>query len=228
MDYRWCLNTKRFICILILLFVNKVGANCQTVSSHLEIEVVQTEAFGKVLSLRTIVDNKSGENLFFDWFSPAVSIEKWDTLTAKFLDYHEYWFAAIKFDPNREQLLRLLGFPTLEGEKRKDETFGRAFSKELLNYNSAIKDLKSLEFWVAAQIERIELVNQGGTVEFQTLINVLPRGSYRFGFHYSNSKEMVRIDPIDRFKDMRMPDKLGNFKRWRGEINSDLLYLNIK
>jgi len=224
MGCRLYLNFKTLVCILTVSFVIVFKTSGQTVLANLELEVTTTKKYGKVLIMKTTIRNQVGRKIFLDNFLKAMEIEKLNSKNDQYENYFDQWFANTFNDSQRPQICAQLGIKSPSHDGALDSLFAR----ELSNFNTNILDSVRLKQWVNYISDRIEVLEENGKIEFHTYLNSLPIGTYRLRFRYSNLVGSSTPYPMEKFKNVQIPNSLLNYLRWLGEIDSNYMYLSIK
>jgi hypothetical protein len=224
MACRLYLSFKILIGALMITSVIVFRTNAQTVSSTLELEVTSTKKFGRVLMVKTIISNPEGKKIFLDNFLESIMVEKLDSEKGQFENYLDQWFANTMHDSQRPQICKQIGVTFLS----QDGTHENIFAKELLSSNANVLDSIALKQWVDHVVDRIKVLEENGRIEFYTYLHSLPVGAYRLRFRYSNLVGSATLYPVEKFKDAQIPNRLLDYSKWHGEIDSGYIYLTIK
>ena len=209
--------------VLLLIIMTVATAGGQSLSARLELEAVSTEEFGRVLSIKTIVKNEKDHDVFLNNFLMSLQIERLNEKN-QFEDYFDYWFVRMMHDSNRRAIQDITGVWSIGHDGR----FDKPFIRELNAFNSKTTDSTALYHWVKHQVDRIETIKSNESLQFETSLNGLPMGRYRFRYFYSNLVDAITIVPVEKYKMFRFRDRLLAFTRWRGEIDSGYMYLTIR
>jgi hypothetical protein len=226
MDYRWnlrYLQINKAACITLLLLITSIATSGQSLTTRLEFEVINSKEFGRVLSVRTIIKNETANNIFLANFVFALGVERLNEYN-QYENYFENWFIQQKFDSTR----KVLNNQGLIVNEDHNGSYDKTFFKELYVLNQNAKDTTHLHKWSGIQVERIETIKACSDLEFQSNINSLPSGKYRFRYSYTSAERGVAITPIEKFREFKIPNRLLDFVRWTGKIDSGYLYLTIK
>jgi hypothetical protein len=214
-------NVALSFTLLALMTTGQMDA--QSLTASVVFEVTQTNDFARVLSARTIIRNEMRHDVLLTHFLMALDIEKLNARN-QYENYFENWFAGLFYDSARKAIEETTG--VVAGTHHAE--FDVSFAKELNRINYRAKDSTALRYWVNHEVDLMETIRSHDALEFQTNLNSLPTGTYRIRFHYSSLKDSVNIHPVEKFKSFRIPERLLEFVRWRGEVDSGYVHFTIR
>lgn len=223
--FRVGLRPVVFTLFLLLLTGTANFSSGQSVSAHLQMEVATTSEFGRVLSIRTMLSNKTNQNIFLTNFLGALEIERLNDMN-QFENYFDTWFVTLRYDSSRSAIENNIGIAAVSH----NNAYDGPFSNELYHFNHDTKNMSDsalLRKWCIVQAERIETIQARGKFEFQTNINSLPPGTYRLRYTYKSENNGVSVLPDEAFKGFKIPQVLFGFSRWTKRIESEYLHLTI-
>jgi hypothetical protein len=195
----------------------------QALISTIDMEVTSTKDFGKVLSIKVVVINNSREDLYIDRFPYPLQIERMDSATRKFENYYTEWFSNMIHDSTADEISKKIGVVIVQP----DEITDALYAKALLERNSSVKDSVALKAWTEYQVGQLKTIKSKGNIEYRYNVNSLRFGYYRFALRYSNVGKNAK-GPLPGSKTFQLPQTLNSYKRWKGSITSDAIYLTVR
>jgi hypothetical protein len=228
-----------FILLLIILCSFHFKSGNQSIVGKLEMCVTDSKQFGKLISIRVRLKNNSGENIYVDGcrFPPVTLLKRQPT--GLFTDYTEKWPFDI-FNKDLGKISSAMGkdttyVPTFSEELGKftDPNVQIFFKKFLQQRADAIKsknDSIVIKKWIEMQFEYLAYIKKHDEYVDIRSLEVLPRGVYKLFLNYSNKeRDMLQFQDHAKYDylNLKMPESFNGYTRWRGEIKSDTLFLQI-
>jgi hypothetical protein len=209
---------------------------------NIEMRVTYARQFGKIISIGILLENNTNNNIYLDGCRvPRVRILKKQSKNNSFKDYTEEWGLH---ESNKDQLSKInaaIGIDTIF-YRVLDEKTNKFIDRNAQTYfESALKERRSvfrsksdstvIGKWFYMQFENMAYIKKHDRYVFVYCLNTLPEGVYKIFFNYDNknqeSFQFENQSSYDYLK-LRLPESLSGYKRWRGELKSDTLYLNIR
>jgi len=226
----------RGVLIILLLFLI-VGTGIKPsvgLTTRLELNITETEKFGKVTAISVFIENHTGGKIYLDGLVPP-RVFVYKEHNGKFFDFSHSWGELEIYQENRDTIAAANQQTFYVNNKTYDvltdklmDTDVKAFYNKLKEDNPSI-DSTAVKKWVVLQFESLLNLNPGQVYNFIYGINSLEKGSYKIWFSYSNKDGYARyMNPKEKFESLQLPKTIDGFTRWRGEIKSDTLYLNIR
>jgi hypothetical protein len=226
------------IIVLSLGFVNATrNYEPDRISGRLELSIREDSKLGKLIAVRTRIENLSNQKLYLDGILPLHFRLLKKMENGIYQDYTDGWVSDEVTNDKRNEIGEAIGQANYQerGCKIESETFigpfvSSFFHDQLLNKKliKTKEDSTDLRFWLCHQFAGLLYLKPHEVAEDIDGINSLPEGSYKIFFRYSNKNGYARrVSPYERFAKFQLPDKLNGFERWRGEI-IDTLFLEIK
>jgi len=215
--------------------------NSKEVAANIEMRVTYTQQFGKLISIGILLENNSDNNIYLDGCRvPRVRILKRQS-NGSFKDYTEEWGLH---ELNKDQLGKInaaIGIDTIFYQIL-DEKTNKFIDRNVQTYfESALKERRSvfrserdstvISKWFYWQFENIAYIKKHDRYVFVYSLNTLPEGEYKIFLNYNNKdQDLLQFENHSKYDylKLRLPESLNGYKRWRGEIKSDTLYLNIR
>jgi hypothetical protein len=230
-----------FSILSIALCAFYVLPNSKEVAANIEMQVTHTQQFGKIISIGILLENNSDSNIYLDGCRvPRVKILKRQS-NGSFKDYTEEWRL---YELNKDH------FSKISAAIGKDTTFHDSFDEKTNKFvdknaqhyfESALKERRSIfrsekdsiviSKWFYWQFENMVYVKKHNRYVYIYSLNTLREGEYKLFYEYNNKdRDVLQFEDhwkYDYLK-LRLPESLNGYKRWRGEIKTDTLRLNVR
>jgi len=110
------------------------------------------------------------------------------------------------------------------------QNFFKKFLQQRASVIKSKKDSTVIKKWIEMQFEYLAYIKKHDEYVSIYSIEALPQGTYKVFLNYNNKdRDLLQFEDQAKYDylKLKLPESFNDYKRWRGEISSDTLFLQV-